>query len=185
MAVLQKHTRHWHCFLTVLTWLLLLFYCSNAEVAPIDPDEMSHQNATPPASTNEEETSNDAAGNWWQKLFKGTPGSFYQGFIATFSVILVSELGDKTFFIAAILAMNNPRWTIYIGAMSALTIMHILSSLFGYATVQFIPPIYTYYASAALFAIFGIKMLVEAWKMSPGVSVLPIYFTAYVKKYEY
>lgn len=163
MAVLN--TRH---FLT-LTWLLLIIYCSKAEVAPIDPDEMSHHNAT--ASSTNEDQEEEAAKNWWQKLFKGAPGSFYQGFIATFSVILVSELGDKTFFIAAILAMNNPRWTIYIGAMTALTLMHILSSLFGYATVQFIPPIYTYYASAALFAIFGIKMLIEAWKMSPGVSI--------------
>ena len=34
---------------------------------------------------------------------------FYHGFAASISVIIVSEIGDKTFFIAAILAMNHSR----------------------------------------------------------------------------
>ena len=34
--------------------------------------------------------------------YMGASGSFVHGFIATLSVIVVSELGDKTFFIAAI-----------------------------------------------------------------------------------
>jgi hypothetical protein len=34
---------------------------------------------------------------------------FVHAFLASFSVIIVSELGDKTFFIAAIMAMRNPR----------------------------------------------------------------------------
>jgi Ca2+/H+ antiporter, TMEM165/GDT1 family len=36
---------------------------------------------------------------------------FVHAFIASFSVIIVSELGDKTFFIAAIMAMRHPRLT--------------------------------------------------------------------------
>ena len=41
--------------------------------------------------------------------YMGASGSFVHGFIATLSVIVVSELGDKTFFIAAIMAMRHPR----------------------------------------------------------------------------
>ena len=40
------------------------------------------------------------------------PGSnlgFIHAFIASFSVIIVSEIGDKTFFIAAIMSMVNNR----------------------------------------------------------------------------
>ena len=36
---------------------------------------------------------------------------FFHGFAASVSVIIVSELGDKTFFIAAILAMKHSRYT--------------------------------------------------------------------------
>jgi len=99
--------------------------------------------------------------------YLGASGSFFHGFVATFSVIVVSELGDKTFFIAAIMAMKHPRWTVFIGAMSALGVMHVMSAFFGYA-ITVIPRVYTYYLSSFLFAVFGIKMLREGWKMSPN-----------------
>ena len=103
----------------------------------------------------------------------GASGSFFHGFVATFSVIVVSELGDKTFFIAAIMAMKHPRWTVFMGAISALGVMHVMSAFFGYA-ITVIPRLYTYYLSSFLFAVFGIKMLREGWKMSPNVSVTSI-----------
>lgn len=94
-------------------------------------------------------------------------GSFLQGFLASLSVVVVSELGDKTFFIAAIMAMKHPRVIVFAGAISALVFMTILSAAFGWiATV--IPRVYTHYLSAALFAIFGIKMLRDGWKMDPN-----------------
>ena len=37
---------------------------------------------------------------------------FIHGFMASLAVIIVSELGDKTFFIAAILAMSNNKLTV-------------------------------------------------------------------------
>ena len=47
--------------------------------------------------------------------------------------ILVTELGDETFIIAAIMAMRHPRLVVYAGAMSALGLMTVrachLSSL--------------------------------------------------------
>ncbi|KAJ4942718.1 hypothetical protein JOQ06_005234 [Pogonophryne albipinna] len=91
---------------------------------------------------------------------------FIHAFVASISVIIVSELGDKTFFIAAIMAMRYNRLTVLAGAMLALGLMTCLSVLFGYATT-IIPRIYTYYVSTALFAIFGIRMLREGMKMSP------------------
>ena len=52
---------------------------------------------------------------------------FIHAFVASLSVIIVSELGDKTFFIAAIMAMRHPRLTVFCGAMAALGLMTILS----------------------------------------------------------
>uniref|UniRef100_A0A3P8UZ90 GDT1 family protein n=1 Tax=Cynoglossus semilaevis TaxID=244447 RepID=A0A3P8UZ90_CYNSE len=99
----------------------------------------------------------------------GTPKGdlgFIHAFAASISVIIVSELGDKTFFIAAIMAMRYNRLTVLAGAMLALGLMTCLSVLFGYATT-IIPRIYTYYVSTALFAIFGVRMLREGLRMSP------------------
>ncbi|XP_012143553.1 putative divalent cation/proton antiporter TMEM165 isoform X2 [Megachile rotundata] len=91
--------------------------------------------------------------------------SFIHALIASLSVIVVSELGDKTFFIAAIMAMKHPRLTVFVGAISALALMTILSVIFGYAAT-IIPRAYTYYISTALFALFGLKMLRDGYKMS-------------------
>lgn len=48
-----------------------------------------------------------------------------------------------------------------------LFILNCFSVLFGYAAT-IIPRAYTYYISTALFAVFGIKMLREGFKMSPN-----------------
>ena len=93
-------------------------------------------------------------------------GGFVHGFVASLSVIIVSELGDKTFFIAAIMAMRHARLTILSGAVSALAFMTIMSTTLGYA-VTIIPRVYTYYGSSLLFALFGLKMLKEAYDMAP------------------
>lgn len=92
---------------------------------------------------------------------------FIHAFIASISVIIVSELGDKTFFIAAIMAMRHSRLVIYSGAMTALGAMTILSALLGNIVTKFIPRIYTYYLSSILFACFGVKMLRDGYLMSP------------------
>lgn len=102
---------------------------------------------------------------------KGTSTSasnlgFIHAFIASISVILVSELGDKTFFIAAIMAMRHARLTVFVGAIAALGLMTVLSAVFGMAAT-IIPRVYTYYISTALFAIFGLKMLKEGYYMKP------------------
>lgn len=90
---------------------------------------------------------------------------FVHAFVASFSVIIVSELGDKTFFIAAIMAMRYPRLTVFAGAIAALALMTVLSAVFGMAAT-IIPRVYTYYISTALFALFGLKMLKEGYYMS-------------------
>ena len=102
-----------------------------------------------------------------QKGNKGLDFSFVHAFIASLSVIIVSELGDKTFFIAAIMAMRHSRTVVFIGAIGALGLMTVLSVFLGYATT-IIPRKYTFYISTALFAIFGIKMLKEGYDMDPN-----------------
>ena len=87
-------------------------------------------------------------------------------------MILVSEIGDKTFFIAAILAMSNNKLTVeenpvdslfanvkvFLGAISALAVMTILSALLGFVVTTFIPREYTYYTCTAIMFLFGVKV---------------------------
>ena len=67
----------------------------------------------------------------------------------------VSELGDKTFFIAAILAMRNNKLTVFLAAISALAVMTVLSALLGFVVTTFIPREYTYYTCTAIMFLFG------------------------------
>ncbi len=82
-------------------------------------------------------------------------------FTASLLLITVSELGDKTFFIAAILAMHHPRRWVFVGAASALATMTVLSVLMG-QTATFLPPHVLKWAEIGLFLLFGFKLLYEA-----------------------
>ena len=63
--------------------------------------------------------------------YKMTHSDFVHGFIASLSMIIVSELGDKTFFIAAIMSMRHSRLVVLAGALGALVAMTILSGEFS------------------------------------------------------
>ena len=85
-------------------------------------------------------------------------------FISGFLLITVSELGDKTFFIAMILAMQHSRRLVFTGAIAALAAMTMLSVGVG-KTASLLPDIYIHYAEIALFTIFGFKLLYDATQM--------------------
>lgn len=86
------------------------------------------------------------------------------GFTASLLLTTVSELGDKTFFIAVILAMRHPHRLIFSAVMAALGLMTGISVLLGQALALF-PKIYIHNAAIALFLIFGIKLIVDALQM--------------------
>ncbi|MEJ1929004.1 TMEM165/GDT1 family protein [Nostoc sp. NIES-2111] len=86
-------------------------------------------------------------------------------FTAGLLLITVSELGDKTFFIAMILAMRHSRRLVFAGVVAALAAMTILSVMFGQAVAK-LPEVYIHYAVIVLFFAFGIKLLYQASKMT-------------------
>ena len=61
------------------------------------------------------------------------PDTLKQGFLKSWGMILASEIGDKTFFIAAIMAMKHSRVTVFSGALAALSAMTALSAVMGWA----------------------------------------------------
>ena len=91
------------------------------------------------------------------------------GFFASLSLIFASEIGDKTFFIAALLAMRYGKLLSFLGSVSSLSLMTAISVVIGYA-VQRVPSvvesseIFGKYLSAASLLYFGLKSLYLAAK---------------------
>ncbi|KAI0638743.1 UPF0016-domain-containing protein [Trametes polyzona] len=86
----------------------------------------------------------------------------------SFAMIIFSEIGDKTFLIAAILAMRHPRLIVFAGAFGSLVVMSILSAELGHLLPTLIPRKWTQTCAAVLFLVFGLKMLQEGREMKAG-----------------
>ncbi|KAF9460596.1 vacuole protein [Collybia nuda] len=91
-----------------------------------------------------------------------------QALLQSFAMIIFSEIGDKTFLIAAILAMRHPRIVVFAGAIGSLVVMSILSAAMGHLLPTLIPKQWTQIAAAVLFLVFGTKMMLEAKQMKAG-----------------
>lgn len=88
-----------------------------------------------------------------------------------FTMILVSEIGDKTFLVACLMAMRHDRLLVFSAAFSALITMTVLSAVLGHAVPTLIPKWLTNFLAAGLFLVFGVKMLLEARNISPDEGV--------------
>ncbi|KAI6121309.1 hypothetical protein F5141DRAFT_510384 [Pisolithus sp. B1] len=84
----------------------------------------------------------------------------------SFATIIFSEVGDKTFLIAAILAMRHPRLLVFAGAFGSLFLMSLLSAAMGHILPSLIPKAWTQLAAGILFLAFGCKMLMEGRAMT-------------------
>ncbi|CAJ2630777.1 GDT1-like protein 5 [Trifolium pratense] len=88
--------------------------------------------------------------------------SIVQGFTKSLAMTILSEIGDKTFFAAAILAMRNPRRLVLSGCLAALIVMTILSVLVGWAAPNLLSRNWTHHITTILFLGFGLWSLKEA-----------------------
>ncbi|CAN0841111.1 Protein PAM71, chloroplastic [Linum grandiflorum] len=61
----------------------------------------------------------------------GDLGDISTGFASAFLLIFFSELGDKTFFIAALLAARNSAAVVFAGTFGALGVMTVISVILG------------------------------------------------------
>ncbi|KAK8819505.1 transmembrane protein [Blastocystis sp. ATCC 50177/Nand II] len=90
--------------------------------------------------------------------------SWLSGFLKTFAMILSMEIGDKTFFIGAILAMNNNKWMVLIGSVAALVVMCVISCLIGLSAPILMSREISVVVASVLFVFFGVKMIIEGVK---------------------
>lgn len=90
----------------------------------------------------------------------GDPG--LAAFGSSLMAISLAELGDKTFFMALILAARHPPRWVFVGAFTALSLVTLLSLGMGYGLREWLPQSVVPWLAAALFLGFGGKLLVDA-----------------------
>ncbi|KAJ0986234.1 hypothetical protein J5N97_004590 [Dioscorea zingiberensis] len=104
--------------------------------------------------------------------YLGDLGDLSTGFASAFLLIFFSELGDKTFFIAALLAARNSGAVVFIGTFGALAAMTIVSVIIG-RTFHYVDGILPFrlggtdlpiddIAAVCLLIYFGISTLLDA-----------------------
>ncbi|KAJ3702923.1 hypothetical protein LUZ61_006628 [Rhynchospora tenuis] len=89
--------------------------------------------------------------------------SLLEGFAKSLAMTILSEIGDNTFFAAAILAMRHPRSHVLAGCLVSLIITTILSAALGYAAPNLVPRDWTHHITTLLFFVFGIWSLWEGF----------------------
>lgn len=87
-------------------------------------------------------------------------------FGSSLTAITLAELGDKTFFMALILAARHRPRDVFIGAFAALTAVTLISLGLGYGLRELLPASMVPWLAALLFVGFGIKLLVDAQGMA-------------------
>ena len=106
----------------------------------------------------------------WFKAQYADQTSFISGLVTSFLVILFIEVGDRTYFIAALMSVKHSRRIVFLGAFSALAVMTIVSTLLGVAAPMLLPRWFVHWAAVILFLGYGVTMLYNSQFMSDDVS---------------
>ena len=61
------------------------------------------------------------------------------GFVQSFLVIVFIEIGDRTFFIAALMSVKHNQFIVFLGAFAALATMTIISTVMAGASTRPLP----------------------------------------------
>ena len=87
-------------------------------------------------------------------------------FGSSLTAITLAELGDKTFFMALILAVRHRARWVFVGAFAALTAVTLISLGLGYGLRELLPQAVVPWLAAVLFLVFGVKLLLDAQGMA-------------------
>lgn len=91
-------------------------------------------------------------------------GHFTGAFLHSLMMVVATELGDKTFFIAAVLAMSRSWPHVFLGCWGALACMTVLSSVIGLLFPAILGnSLVTHMLVICLFLFFGLSALKDAY----------------------
>ena len=93
------------------------------------------------------------------ELLTAQLGSWLSSAGATFLLIALAEIGDKSQLVCMTLAARHRPTPVILGAISAFAILNLLAVLFGAAVAAWLPEWLVILAVAILFGAFGISSL--------------------------
>ncbi|KAJ8751829.1 hypothetical protein K2173_026023 [Erythroxylum novogranatense] len=85
--------------------------------------------------------------------------NFIFGLTKSLAITILSEVGDRTFCVAAILAMRYPRKSVLLGCLASVTMMTIASALVGWTAPNLLSKKWSHYIATLLFFVFGMHSL--------------------------
>jgi len=88
-----------------------------------------------------------------------TPGAWLSSAGATFLLIALAEIGDKSQLVCMTLAARHRGLPVVLGAVAAFAFLNLLAVLFGAAIAAWLPEWVVTAAVAVLFGFFGISAL--------------------------
>jgi putative Ca2+/H+ antiporter (TMEM165/GDT1 family) len=91
-------------------------------------------------------------------------------FGSSLTAITLAELGDKTFFMALILAARHRARWVFIGSFAALAAVTLISLGLGYGLRELLPTGVMLWLGTVLFLGFGVRLLLEAQGMRPDAA---------------
>jgi putative Ca2+/H+ antiporter (TMEM165/GDT1 family) len=93
-------------------------------------------------------------------------------FLTAFVLIFVAELGDKTLFTILLLATRYPAIPVLIGSCAAFVLQGAIAFALG-SLLALLPAVWVHWVTAAVFAFFGIRLLMTEEKVESEEPATP------------
>lgn len=87
-------------------------------------------------------------------------------FITATGTIFVSGIGDKSFFITAVMATKYSKLFVFISAVSSLTLMGYISVQMGLTLPNYVSSYWIDITAVIIFIVIGLKMIIDGSKMN-------------------
>ena len=93
-------------------------------------------------------------------------------FMATFWLVFLAELGDKTQLAVMLQSAVHGRWIVFLAASLALVLSTLLGVYLGGLISKVVSERFIHGVGGALFVVFGVLMLYSVFK--PGPDIAPV-----------
>ncbi|MCS7286669.1 MAG: TMEM165/GDT1 family protein [Anaerolineae bacterium] len=85
-------------------------------------------------------------------------------FSTAFTMIVVSEMGDKTQIATALFAVSYEPFTVFLGVLCALGLLSVVAIYLGQSLFAKVEPRLRSYLAGSLFILIGFWQLLEIWR---------------------